>query len=544
MPGRRRRRRRRRARRGAPAHARTGPTPLLDALDDLAAGARARSTRFGVGAAGLVSTDGVWRAAPNVAGVWDFPIGDALAARLGHPVHVDNDATCATLAEWQAGAALGASDVVLVTLGTGIGGGIVSDGRLVRGANGFAGEPGHMVVDPNGPPCVCGRRGCWERTRRAPGWPAWPARRRPAGAWRGSSRLAGDAEAVRGEHVQSAAREGDHDALVVIDQWAWWVALGLVNLTNLLDPEVVVMGGGLAGAVDLVLAPVRRHFAELLYARPPPPSAHRDGGARRAGRRHRRRPAWPATLSASDRPERRQLGAAPAPRAARLSSASSRPSAGAESRCSVLDLPPGRLAALEAVRGRRLARLEHLVHVEEVLDLGQQARRQVREVERVLPAGLRRRDAQDLGVGAGLVLHPHEADGPGLDPHPGEDGVLEEHEGVERIAVLAQRVGQEAVVGRDRRWPRTGGGRGRPGPCRGRSRTCCGCHGGSRSRRGCSRRAGGFIAVHHGRVLTGPAGGAAGTVAAMEFRRITNLPPYVFTIINNLKIEARRAAWT
>jgi glucokinase len=213
-----------------------------------------------------VSTDGVWRAAPNVGAVWDVPIGARLAERLGHPVHVDNDATCATLAEWRAGAALGASDVVLVTLGTGIGGGIVSSGRLVRGVNGFAGEPGHMVVDPNGPPCVCGRRGCWERFASGSGLARLAREAATGGRLVRVVALAGDAEAVRGEHVLSAAREGDHDALVVVDQWAWWVALGLVNLTNILDPEVVVMGGGLAEAVDLVLAPVRRHFADLLYA--------------------------------------------------------------------------------------------------------------------------------------------------------------------------------------------------------------------------------------------------------------------------------------
>ena len=242
-----------------------GAEALLDVLDGLA-GALAPYDRFGVGAAGLVSIDGVWRAAPNVSGVWDFPIAERLADRLGHPVQVDNDATCATLAEWQAGAALGASDVVLVTLGTGIGGGIVAGGRLVRGAHGFAGEPGHMVVDPNGPPCVCGRRGCWERYASGSGLARLAREAATGGRLARVVALAGDAEAVRGEHVQFAAREGDHEALVVIDQWAWWVALGLVNLTNLLDPEVVVMGGGLAGAVDLVLAPVRRHFVDLLYA--------------------------------------------------------------------------------------------------------------------------------------------------------------------------------------------------------------------------------------------------------------------------------------
>jgi glucokinase len=242
-----------------------GAPALLDALVHLAA-VLAPFDTFGVGAAGLVETGGMWRAAPNVGGVFDFALGELLAERLGRPVEVDNDATCATLAEWQAGAAIGATDVVLVTLGTGIGGGFVSDGRLLRGANGFAGEPGHMVVDPNGPPCVCGRRGCWERYASGSGLARLAREAATGGRLARVVALAGDAEAVRGEHVQWAAREGDREALAVIDEWAWWVALGLVNLTNLLDPEVVVMGGGLAGAVDLVLAPVRHHFGELLYA--------------------------------------------------------------------------------------------------------------------------------------------------------------------------------------------------------------------------------------------------------------------------------------
>jgi glucokinase len=246
------------------------PTPagadaVLDMLLQLAADLQPYDS-FGVGAAGLVDRDGVWRAAPNVTGVVEFPIADDLAVRLGHPVRVDNDATCATFAEWQVGAAMGATDVVMVSLGTGIGGGCVADGRLVRGANGFAGEPGHMVVDPNGPPCVCGRRGCWERFASGSGLARLAREAATGGRLPRVVALAGDAEAVRGEHVHWAAREGDRGALAVVDEWAWWVALGLVNLANLLDPEVLVMGGGLAESADLVLAPVRHHFGDLLYA--------------------------------------------------------------------------------------------------------------------------------------------------------------------------------------------------------------------------------------------------------------------------------------
>jgi glucokinase len=243
-----------------------GAEALVDVLGELV-GALGPFDTLGIGVAGLVTRQGIWRAAPNVVGIRDVPIGARLAERIGRPVHVDNDATCATLAEWRRGAAVGATDVVLVTLGTGIGGGLVSEGRLVRGANGFAGEPGHMVVDPNGPPCVCGRRGCWERFASGSGLARLAREAATGGRLDRVVALAGeDSELVRGEHVQAAARDGDPEATAVIDQWAWWVALGLVNLANILDPQILLMGGGLATAEDLLLEPVRHHFGDLLYA--------------------------------------------------------------------------------------------------------------------------------------------------------------------------------------------------------------------------------------------------------------------------------------
>ncbi len=238
---------------------------LIDTLAELA-GALGPFDDVGVGVPGLVTRDGVLRAAPNLDGVADFDVAGLLGARVDRPVHVDNDATCAAVAEWMYGAGRGASDMVLVTLGTGIGGGLVAGGRLQRGRNGFAGEYGHMVVDPSGPPCPCGRRGCWERYASGSGL-ARLAREAAVGG-RVSRVLdiaGGDPEAVRGEMVQQAAREGDIDALAVIDDFGRWVAIGLVNLTNALDPEMFVLGGGLAMGADLYLGPIRRWFGELIY---------------------------------------------------------------------------------------------------------------------------------------------------------------------------------------------------------------------------------------------------------------------------------------
>ena len=238
---------------------------LLDVLVELADEVGHEGS-VGVGVPGLVTGDGILRAAPNLDGVADFAIAELLSERFGSDVHVDNDATCATVAEWMLGAGRGTTDMMLVTLGTGIGGGVVANGAVLHGANGFAGEFGHMVVDPAGPPCPCGRRGCWERYASGSGL-AMLAREAATGhRLRDVVRHAGgDPQAVRGEHVQAAAREGDPEALAVIDEFSRWVALGLANLTNALDPAMFVLGGGLASGSDLYLDPVRRWFADLLY---------------------------------------------------------------------------------------------------------------------------------------------------------------------------------------------------------------------------------------------------------------------------------------
>jgi glucokinase len=180
---------------------------------------------------------------------------------------VGNDATWAALSEWRVGAGTGCDDIVMVTLGTGIGGGLVTGGRLVLGAHGFTGEFGHMVVDPNGPPCVCGRRGCWERFASGSGLAQLARVAAVGGRLRRVVEVAGGEPAlVRGEHVQAAAREGDEGALAVVDEFARWVALGLVNLTNALDPAMFVLGGGLAEGADLYLEPIERWFEALLYS--------------------------------------------------------------------------------------------------------------------------------------------------------------------------------------------------------------------------------------------------------------------------------------
>lgn len=241
---------------------------MIDVVADISGELRGNedAASVGIGVPGLVSRAGVLRAAPNLDGVADFPVGALLSERLGTEVDVDNDATCAAIAEWRLGAATDVDDMILVTLGTGIGGGMVIGGVVQRGTNGFAGEFGHMVVDPDGPPCPCGRRGCWERFASGSGL-AMLARTAAIGGRLRSvvEQVHGDAQAVRGEHVQSAARAGDPEALAVVDDFGRWVALGLSNLTNAFDPNMIVLGGGLATGADLYLEPIRRWFGDLVY---------------------------------------------------------------------------------------------------------------------------------------------------------------------------------------------------------------------------------------------------------------------------------------
>jgi glucokinase len=259
------------------------PTPkggpaLIAALAEVVRGlgnglGERRVRAVGIGAAGQVDLDGVLRFAPNLTTTPDLELAGPLRDATGVPVVVGNDATCAMAAEHRIGAAKGARDAVLCTLGTGIGAGLVVGGELQLGATGFAGEPGHMVVDPNGPPCPCGRRGCWERMGSGNGLARIGRDAAEAGLADGVVRLAGgDPEAVRGEHVTRAAQAGDPDALEILRQFAWWVGLGLANLVNLLDPELLVVGGGLVDAGDLLLTPVREALRGLVLAadhRPP-----------------------------------------------------------------------------------------------------------------------------------------------------------------------------------------------------------------------------------------------------------------------------------
>lgn len=194
----------------------------------------------GLAAAGFVDAAGDAVAfAPHLP--WrDDPVRPRLAARWGVPVALENDATCAAWAEVEHGVLAGVDHAVLVTVGTGIGGGLVVGGHVVRGAGGMAGEFGHVRVVPDGHACPCGLRGCWER------YASGSALLREAGP-----------AYADGPAVTAAARSGDGAALEAFASVGSWLGVGLAGLVATLDPRVVAVGGGVSAAGDLLLLPAR-----------------------------------------------------------------------------------------------------------------------------------------------------------------------------------------------------------------------------------------------------------------------------------------------
>ncbi|WP_307807642.1 ROK family protein [Nocardioides xinjiangensis] len=228
-----------------------------------AAGGRAVAA-VGIAAAGFVDSAGERVVfAPHLP--WQGePLRELLAERLGCPVALDNDANCAARAEAHHGAARGAAHAVMITMGTGIGGAVLLRGEVVRGASGMAGEFGHMQVVPAGRPCECGRRGCWEQYSSGN---ALVRRARSLMTEQPSVLLkmsGGDPGRVTGPMVTAAAEQGDRVAREAFTSVGDWLGMGAANLVAALDPEVVVIGGGVSAAGDLLLAPARDALSRTL----------------------------------------------------------------------------------------------------------------------------------------------------------------------------------------------------------------------------------------------------------------------------------------
>lgn len=246
---------------------------IVDAVEELLRDAADRGASVlgvGVGAAGFVSADlATVVFAPHLS--WrDEPLRDHLTARLGIPVVVDNDANAAAWAEHRFGAAQGEQRLLMVTLGTGIGGALLLDGRVERGRYGLAGEFGHMQVVPDGLLCECGNRGCWEQYASGKAMQRVARELLVADSPYAAGLVPfcdGDPARVEGRHVTEAARAGDQAAQDLVRDIARWLGTGLANLAAALDPGTIVVGGGVSEAGDLLLGPTREAFARQLTGR-------------------------------------------------------------------------------------------------------------------------------------------------------------------------------------------------------------------------------------------------------------------------------------
>lgn len=236
---------------------------IVAAVSDL--GRPAKGVPIGVGAAGIVDLDGVVRYSPNLA--WtDLHLRAVLSERLGRAVVVENDGNAAAWGEFRAGAAATAhASAVVLTVGTGVGGGIVLDGRLVRGADGLGGELGHVVVVEGGRRCSCGNAGCLESYASGTAIALTAIEHRERGDVPAGSPL--DRDDVSGVDVSRSALDGDRAAQRVLAEVGGWLGVGLASIANALDPEVLVVGGGAAHAGDLLLDPARGALRDRLIGR-------------------------------------------------------------------------------------------------------------------------------------------------------------------------------------------------------------------------------------------------------------------------------------
>ncbi|RMI37017.1 ROK family glucokinase [Streptomyces triticirhizae] len=249
----------------------TPPTPegVIEAIADVirSVGEGSSADAVGIGAAGYVDDK---RAtvlfAPNIR--WRHEtLKDKIEQRVGMSVVVENDANAAAWGEYRFGAGAGHDDVVCVTLGTGLGGGIIIGGRLHRGRFGVAGEFGHLRVVPDGLLCGCGSQGCWEQYASGRALVRY-ARQRASATPENAELLLGlgdgTPEGIEGRHVSDAARAGDPVAIDSFRELARWAGAGLADLASLFDPSAFIVGGGVSDEGDLVLEPIRKSFRRWL----------------------------------------------------------------------------------------------------------------------------------------------------------------------------------------------------------------------------------------------------------------------------------------
>ncbi len=245
--------------RSIPTQASEGPSAVADRIVALAdqlctdhSATLREAVGIGVGVPGVTRADGTVVIAPNLD--WNYvPIKQELSERFPDlSVEVDNDANVAALAEAKAGIGAGRQSLVLMTLGTGIGGGVVIDGAIHHGASHSAGEVGHMTIVPDGPLCGCGKQGCLEALSAAKGMISEAQRRLDAGEESALARV----ETLTPKAICDAAAKGDALALATVNHVAAYIGIAVANLLHVLSPDVVAIGGGISAAGDLLLEPI------------------------------------------------------------------------------------------------------------------------------------------------------------------------------------------------------------------------------------------------------------------------------------------------
>ncbi|HJG84295.1 MAG TPA: ROK family glucokinase [Weissella thailandensis] len=221
----------------------------------------------GMGTPGTVNEkDGTVQGAFNLNWKESQNVKADLEAGLGFPVAIDNDANAAALGEQWRGAGNNQPEVVFVTLGTGVGGGLVNEGKMIHGAKGAAGEVGHMIVEPGGYQCTCGNYGCLEQYASATG--VVHLAHDYADAYAGDSKLkamVSNGEEITSKIVFDLAKEGDYLANEVVDKVAFYLGLATANIANLLNPSAIVIGGGVSAAGDFLLTRVQKNFNDFAF---------------------------------------------------------------------------------------------------------------------------------------------------------------------------------------------------------------------------------------------------------------------------------------
>ena len=223
----------------------------------------------GVSCGGPLDTKtGVIHAPPNLPDWQNVPVKAFFENALGLPTVVDNDANATALAEWRFGAGQGAKNLVFLTMGTGIGGGIIADGRLYRGTNDLAGEIGHQTILLNGPKCGCGKRGCLEALASGPAIARLARESMRYGRQKRVLALAeGKPADITAAHVVEAAREGDPFAREVLAEAGTYMGIGIANVIQILNPERIILGTIAVHAGDLIMEPIRAAVQEYAWPR-------------------------------------------------------------------------------------------------------------------------------------------------------------------------------------------------------------------------------------------------------------------------------------